>query len=34
MNFLDPNHLINSYGTLGILAIIFALTGLSTLKLR
>ena len=28
MNFLDPNHLINSYGTLGILAIIFAESGL------
>jgi len=28
MNFLDPNHLINSYGTLGILFIIFAESGL------
>jgi membrane-associated protein len=28
MNFLDPTHLINSYGTLGILAIIFAESGL------
>ena len=28
MNFLDPNHLINSYGTLGIFAIIFAESGL------
>jgi membrane-associated protein len=28
MHFLDPNHLINSYGTLGILAIIFAESGL------
>ena len=28
MNFLDPHHLINSYGTLGILAIIFAESGL------
>ena len=28
MNFLDPNHLINSYGTLGILAIVFAESGL------
>ena len=28
MNFLDPNHLINSYGTLGLLAIIFAESGL------
>ena len=28
MNFVDPNHLINSYGTLGIYAIIFAESGL------
>jgi membrane-associated protein len=28
MNFLDPNHLINTYGTLGIFAIIFAESGL------
>src|SRR5438270_13943284 len=28
MHFLDPNHLINSYGTLGIFAIIFAESGL------
>src|SRR5438874_1599386 len=28
MNFLDPNHLITSYGTLGIFAIIFAESGL------
>src|SRR5436190_11719560 len=28
MNFLDPNHLINSYGTLGIFAIVFAESGL------
>src|SRR5436309_10827155 len=28
MNFLDPNHLINAYGTLGIFAIIFAESGL------
>lgn len=28
MNFLDPNHLINSYGTLGIFLIIFAESGL------
>ena len=28
MNFLDPHHLINTYGTLGILAIIFAESGL------
>jgi len=28
MHFLDPNHLINSYGTLGILAIVFAESGL------
>jgi membrane-associated protein len=28
MNFLDPNHLISSYGTLGILAIVFAESGL------
>ena len=28
MNFLDPNHLINTYGTLGIYAIIFAESGL------
>ena len=28
MNFLDPNHLINSYGTLGIYAVIFAESGL------
>src|SRR5947209_2200876 len=28
MNFLDPNHLISSYGTLGIFAIIFAESGL------
>ncbi|MBV8162197.1 MAG: DedA family protein [Acidimicrobiia bacterium] len=28
MNFLDPTHLINSYGTLGIYAIIFAESGL------
>src|SRR5437762_1813773 len=28
MNFLDPNHLINSYGTLGILSIVFAESGL------
>jgi membrane-associated protein len=28
MHFLDPNHLINSYGTLGIYAIIFAESGL------
>ncbi len=28
MNFLDPNHLISAYGTLGIFAIIFAESGL------
>jgi membrane-associated protein len=28
MHFLDPNHLINTYGTLGIFAIIFAESGL------
>src|SRR5438309_1867524 len=28
MNFLDPNHLIKTYGTLGIYAIIFAESGL------
>ena len=28
MSFVDPNHLINSYGTLGIFAIIFAESGL------